>query len=243
MNEFESEREQEQSPEVSEQDPRYEFDPDFLRELDRAEFAGEERTIEGEILGTSKWTGEENVTLRVSIPLETAGPVEIDVPVPAPDEPLSTAKFGRLLKSHGYSRSQAEHLAGDSVECSYDGSWNIVDPNLPQSGPQQTSNTADTDVSESTTGTQTPAKAKRTQQLMTEGGRYGAFLIVGLTMSFCLEVIAPSLIPVTEPLSPVPGFDIQFAPVLNIARILSSGIIALSIFFLMISVFRSTIVR
>ena len=249
MNESEEEREQERSSEESEQNLRYEFDPEFLRELDRAEFAGEERTVEGEILGSEEWTEGEDITLRVSIPLETDGPVEIDVPVPAPDEPLNAAKFGRLLEAHGYSRSQAAHLAGDGVECSYDGSWDIVDPDPPEDEPSESPNVADPDSAEleaskaqgavnagfgePTTGsrTHTSEGSERTRYHRAKIRRYGLYFASGLIIPYLLSDVVPSLLRLS------PETEAQINVILNFTQVLPPVIVVISLIGLALHLF------
>lgn len=131
--------------------PEWTFDPELQRELDRGEFAGEEKTIEGEIAGTGEWTSGKPIPLRIAIPHivdDSTGENNVfteKMDVPKADEPLSTTKFGRILKAHGYSRGSAHHLTGDKIKCSYDGEWTTVDPNpRSQDEPSTTNSTSRT---------------------------------------------------------------------------------------------------
>jgi hypothetical protein len=113
------------------------FDPALQRELDRGEFAGGERTVEGTIktIGEGKAENDIEVTVWVPLPVGDAPNTDGDdhfsetMTIPPPDAPLSASKFGRLLTEHGYSRSQARALIDEPVECSYTSEgWQLVDP-------------------------------------------------------------------------------------------------------------------
>lgn len=117
----------EKMPEPDEHIDR-EFDADLQRELDCVEFAGP-RTVTGRVVSTGEWTDGDPVELQVWTPYGDPPVFSEELEIPSSDPSLSSCKFGRILATHDYSFSSANHLIGDAIECTYEnGEWYVVDP-------------------------------------------------------------------------------------------------------------------